>query len=139
MTLRRFIVPVNTELHHGLCIGVDAQAHEIIAEIQGDAGTYFGHRVIGHPGVDKDGNDKHRAQLNLDSFDHIWANRPFLERNQNIVLQSDILVAVPSHNKEILRSGTWATVRFADRVGKLVLIILTDGSIQPYPELRENS
>ena len=46
-----------------------------------------------------------------------------LDRNHNIVLSSDLLVAAPSSLKEELRSGTWATIRYARKTGKEVKIL----------------
>jgi predicted Rossmann fold nucleotide-binding protein DprA/Smf involved in DNA uptake len=46
-----------------------------------------------------------------------------LERNKDIVSESDFLIAAPDSKKERLRSGTWATVRHARKLGKRVMIL----------------
>jgi predicted Rossmann fold nucleotide-binding protein DprA/Smf involved in DNA uptake len=55
---------------------------------------------------------------------------PYLERNHAIVNESDFLIAAPD-GPETLRSGTWATVRYARKVGKRVLVIMPNGEILP--------
>ncbi len=46
-----------------------------------------------------------------------------LERNLRIVKASDILIAAPDTDKEQLRSGTWATVRYARKARKPVVML----------------
>ena len=50
--------------------------------------------------------------------------RPPLDRNRDIVDSCDFLVAMPENpEKEVLRSGTWATIRYARRIGKEVIFV----------------
>jgi hypothetical protein len=44
-----------------------------------------------------------------------------LARNRDIVAASDILIAAPESDKEELRSGTWATVRYMRQAVKPVI------------------
>lgn len=46
-----------------------------------------------------------------------------LKRNREIVAAVDALVAAPAQAREILRSGTWATVRYARAAGIPVQIV----------------
>ncbi len=46
-----------------------------------------------------------------------------LARNRDIVADSDIIIAAPESNKEELRSGTWATVRYARIAYKPVIML----------------
>lgn len=46
-----------------------------------------------------------------------------LVRNQIIVDSSDVLIAAPKEHKHTLRSGTWATIRYAWKRKKKVIII----------------
>lgn len=48
--------------------------------------------------------------------------KPYLERNNDIVKNSDVLVACPASKTEVLRSGTWATIRKA-RKAKIEVFI----------------
>ena len=44
--------------------------------------------------------------------------KPYLERNRNIVDNTTMLVAFPNNNKELLKSGTWSTIRYAKKRNK---------------------
>lgn len=87
-----------TELHHGDCIGWDAEAFAIATEL--------GVPTVAHPPL----NPKKRA------FTKSTIIRPlfgYLVRNQHIVLETDYLIAAPMTMTEAKRSGTWATIRFS--------------------------
>lgn len=99
-----------TELHHGDCIGADAQA-DAIARI-------FGVPVVIHPPE----NPSKRA-FTAQGGDTVWQPLPYLERNHDIVDECDVLIAAPKTPNEELRSGTWATVRYARRIGRPVNIL----------------
>ena len=48
--------------------------------------------------------------------DVLMPEKPYLERNLNIIKNSSILIACPiDKNKEILRYGTWSTIRQAKK------------------------
>jgi len=49
--------------------------------------------------------------------------RPPLIRNEIIVKSGEFLLACPSENYEVLRSGTWSTVRIARRLGVKYTVI----------------
>ncbi len=100
-------------LHHGDCIGADAQAHSIALG--------FGIQMKIHPPKDQ----KYRAFC---SPGIMAAVRPYLERNHRIVEESDYLIAAPADDHEVLRSGTWTTYRYARRQGKKVLILWPGGN-----------
>ena len=86
-------------LHHGDCQGADAMAHHIARQCN--------MLVTIHPPVDP----KWRAFCN---GDEILEPKPFLERNHDIVNSCNVLVALPRQKgKEIQRSGTWSTIRYA--------------------------
>lgn len=55
--------------------------------------------------------------------------RPPLERNKCIVTESHGLIAMPITIEEQVRSGTWATIRYARKMGKPVLVIGPNGDI----------
>jgi hypothetical protein len=111
-----------TELHHGDCEWADDQADHIAKTL--------GIKVVIHPPTD----DKKRAYCygkGSNGYRHNYENqelrppKPYLERNHDIVDETDELFAAPKEQKEILRSGTWATVRYArDKVKKPVTIEL---------------
>jgi len=53
-----------------------------------------------------------------------------MKRNQAIVTQSTVMVACPPNDKELKRSGTWATIRMARRAKKPLYILFPGGKIQ---------
>jgi len=102
------------EFHHGDCIGADEQASNIARDM--------GCRIVIHPPL----NNKFRAYC---SGDKVLPPKDYLERNRDIVDRTDILVATPKQFNEVLRSGTWATIRYARKTGKPQIIIFPDGGI----------
>jgi hypothetical protein len=99
-----------TEFHHGDCMGADSEAHEV-------AEAAFGAKKIWvHPP-----DDAKKRAFRVSS--HVARPRPYLERNRAIVDASDMVIAAPKSMTEELRSGTWATVRYARKTGKRVLIL----------------
>lgn len=105
-------------LHHGDCIGVDAEAHAIARRT--------GWKIRGHPPT----NPGKRAWCDCDGMD---AERPYLDRNRVIVRAASTgLIAVPSTAHPILRSGTWSTVRYATKLEKTIWVIRPDGKVFLY-------
>jgi hypothetical protein len=102
-----------TELHHGDCLGADAQAHDLAEQL--GVGTVI------HPPTDP----KLRA---FKVGDEVRACRPYLQRNHDIVRETQLLIATPRTEHEELRSGTWATVRFARRLGRPIRLVMPDGT-----------
>lgn len=91
---------------HGCCIGADIEAHSLAREICGSA--LF---IAVFPSTAKT-----RAPIPEDS-DHVAEPRPPLERNPDIVnVGHDMLLATPKEMHEVLRSGTWATIRYARKM-----------------------
>jgi hypothetical protein len=112
------------EFHHGDCIGADARVHHLIVDHFPDC------KIIIHPPKDSKYRafcwDEKKAHLKLCD---LRPEKDYLERNQDIVDECDILIATPKEVKEVLRSGTWSTVRYASKVGKSSIIVYPDGSI----------
>jgi hypothetical protein len=52
-----------------------------------------------------------------------------LQRNRNIVDAVQVMIACPRGFEEELRSGTWATIRYARKVGRKLYIIYPDGRV----------
>ncbi len=105
-----------TEIHAGDCVGFDAECITLVKELRPEVKT------VGHP-CDI---DEKRAFLEYD--EEREAKAP-LVRNRDIVDESEYLFACPKETEEVLRSGTWATIRYARKVGKQVLIIYPDGTV----------
>lgn len=49
--------------------------------------------------------------------------KPPLDRNRDIVNGSDVMLVAPRERKEELRSGTWATYRYAREQGKTCIVV----------------
>ena len=100
-------------LHHGDCIGADALADNLWKQCGG--------KTIAHPPF----NPKKRAFCVADV---ILPERDYMDRNEDIVKSTQILVATPKGMTEELRSGTWATIRRARERGRPICIIYPNGT-----------
>ena len=103
------------ELHHGDCV----QADFVAAVIATEQGIW----TVSHPPLD---NKKRAYHVSSE----ILPAREFLDRDRDIARACDHLIAMPASFHEVLRSGTWATIRYARADGKAVTIILPDGRIE---------
>ena len=106
------------EFHYGACIGSDSQA---VFEAM-DTGFV----VIAYPASDV-ANSKHGL---IPDKAVLVAPMPALKRNHRIVENTDALVVTPQYVSEVIRSGTWATVRYARKKGKPIIYIWPDGRVQ---------
>lgn len=106
-----------TEYHHGDCIGADKQFHDLI--VSRLKNCYSHNALFIHPPKD----NKHRAFCKEGT---ILPEKPYLERNKDIVDASSLLIAMPHKDDEInkQRSGTWSTIRYAKKQKKDIIIIL---------------
>ena len=93
-------------LHHGDCVNADAGAH-YMAQL-------LGVDVEIHP------PDNPRARAWCKGAKKVHRSKPYLERNHDIVDACKFLIAAPRTSKEEIRSGTWATIRYARKIGKPV-------------------
>lgn len=94
-----------TEFHHGDCEGADAEAHDIIREI-------FPHiRIVGHP-------PKKSYKRAFKVCDELREPLDYIPRDKNIVNDTEFLIGAPLTDAEVIRSGTWTTIRHAIKTGK---------------------
>ena len=98
-----------SEVHHGDCVGADDEFNTI-------AGDKYLLKSIAHPSD----IDSKRA---WGRYEVCLPTKTPLERNHNIVDAVDIMIATPKERLEVLRSGTWATIRYCRKIGKIVHII----------------
>jgi hypothetical protein len=103
------------EAHHGDCIGADATFHSIARALEIP--------VVLHP------PDDDRKRAHSVGVIHSRTPAPYLVRNRNIVQESDVLIATPGKPYSELRSGTWATIRAAQRAGVPVDVVWPSGDI----------
>ena len=94
--------------HHGDCKGADVEAASIAHQL--------GLEICIYPPL----SDKQRGWFRQGK--EMQKPKPYLERDKDIVDACDFLIAGPK-GPEILRSGTWATVRYARKCGKLIHIL----------------
>ena len=99
---------------HGDCLGADADAHNLVMA-----------QLI--PILKRPCNIE-RQRAFTEGGEVIAEPEDPLERNKKIVDDGEQLVACPGSFEEELRSGTWATVRYAIRNNKSVIIIWPDGT-----------
>lgn len=96
------------EFHHGDCVGADADSHKMARE--------FGGFIIIHP-------SKNSILQAYCDGDKRLPKEDYLKRNQNIVDLTDFLIAAPEKPVDIVRSGTWSTIRYAKKQKKEVFIL----------------
>lgn len=116
-----------TEVHHGCCVGADAQLHNL---------AYWDWPLYGHPGppgplrmqisgvVDEPG---FRFARNINGFCFLYPAKDYGARNQDIVRVCHVLVAAPAEMVEA-RGGTWQTVRRARKARRKIVVVWPDGS-----------
>ena len=88
-----------SEVHHGDCIGADKDFHDIAKE--------FLLKVVLHPPKNPSKRAFCKAEVE-------FPKEEYLDRNHKIVDNCDMLIATPKGEEE-LRSGTWATIRYAKK------------------------
>lgn len=111
-----------TEFHHGDCKGADEWAHDLVFGITKA-------KIVVHP--PKDPKDRAFVELHEDRVVAGDLSKDYLDRNHDIVNRCDVLLACPAQIAEVTRgSGTWATIRYAQKIGKPVVIIQPDGKIK---------
>lgn len=103
----------NIEIHHGDCVGADKDFHDICSCPLLKNSIKI--KIVIHPPID----NKLRAYC---QSNFICEEKTYLERNKDIVDDTEILIGCPYDNEEKLRSGTWSTIRYAKKNNKLVLL-----------------
>lgn len=111
--MRAFGDPAGLVGHHGDDLGADAGFDR--------KARWLGWGVVVHPPI----NEYRRAFCRSDEHRD---PEEYLVRNGVIVEQTVGLLAAPAGFEEELRSGTWATIRCARRLGRPRVIIWPDGS-----------
>jgi len=100
-------------VRHGNCVGSDEEFHQLV-------------RMF-HPNIQIHvhlATTKYQASC-LGDFH--YDPKPPLDRNNDIVDPSDVVIATPAQMTEVLRSGTWAAIRRARGKFIQVYIIGPDG------------
>lgn len=97
---------------HGDCIGADEEAFYIAAQLR--------YKTLSIP------CDLHRQRAFTKSDIALKPMSP-LSRNKIIVDSSNLLIACPAEDAEIMRSGTWSTIRYAKKQKRRLIIISPTG------------
>ena len=113
-----------TEIHHGGCKGADAEFDTIChAECIGvHPRSQF--VIVVHP---SDVKGMHGLVMQPCT---LLEEYPPLERNHHIVDAVELMIATPGGMHEMLRSGTWACIRYARRRHRDTYIVWPDGSVK---------
>lgn len=98
-----------SEVHHGLCQGGDAEFHDLVRALLPNC------KIVGHPPTIK-------TVYVYRYCDEMRRPKSYLDRNKGIVDETNVLIGCPL-GKEILRSGTWSTIRYAKKLERKVYII----------------
>lgn len=114
-----------SEFHHGDCKGADEEAHAMVSSMR--ISRYVYPKIVLHPPT----NGKYRAFLKGECE---MPNADYIDRDHQIVDSVDLLIACPESEEETLRSGTWATIRYAERKGKMTVIVYPSGKRRMLPE-----
>lgn len=104
------------EVHHGDCIGSDAEFHYIAVAMN----------LLVH--VHPPNKDSKRAYCRNAYYSH--EPKPYLVRDVDIVNASDVVIATPGTAEEQVRSGTWYTVRQARKFKRTIYVVLPSGQVQ---------
>jgi hypothetical protein len=110
------------EFHHGDCVGADDEAANIVYDHRGGLT-----KIIKHPPI----NRAHQA--NNQCYHGSRPPREYLERNRCIVDETMHLIAAPKEMSEQRFGGTWATIRYARKMGRRVTICWPDGTTTEEP------
>lgn len=108
------------EFHHGGCIGADEQAAQIAKDL--------GYTTWHHQGDTPEKTTLFVSDVTLGG-DPPMDN---LERNHSIVHACEVLIVAPRQSQEIIRSGTWATVRYAGKVDRVIALVSPDGTCKSW-------
>jgi hypothetical protein len=100
--------------HHGDCTGADAEAHEIALSVECG--------IIIHPPM------RRIKRAYCQGANEIHPPKEYILRNHDIVDASIGLIAAPKSNQEELRSGTWATIRYARKMNKRVILLAREST-----------
>lgn len=120
MMLDQFLLQIDEPFiaYHGGCVGADEQFHKMVQ-------SYLNcERVEVYPSNIPD----KQALLTMRGWDTRHPQYPPLSRNRIIVACADVLLATPKESRMVIRSGTWTTVRLAQKTGKQMRIFLPNGT-----------
>jgi len=101
-------------LHHGDCTGADAEAWWV-------AKTLYGKYTVCHPPI------KSKTRAFTAPNDEMRPQYDYIVRDHHIVDESQFMIGVSNTMEEVIRSGTWTTIRYARKLKRPILILFPDG------------
>lgn len=102
-------------MHNGSCVGADKTAADIWRGLRG--------KIILHPPVKTGFMATIQAEI-------VCEPKDYLARDRDIAECCELLIATPLTDDEQLRSGTWATVRYARLLRRRVYIVQRNGELK---------
>lgn len=103
-------------LLHGACHGADREAHPLVQFRE----------MFPSNREQRDWANKVRQSGDIVHEINIFP----IDRNHQTVDKCNAVVAAPNESNEVLRSGTWATIRYARKMKKPLYIVYPDGDLQ---------
>jgi hypothetical protein len=120
--------------NHGMCAGADTEFHHIVRKV--NDGTW----IKGFPPTEQG------KFYVLSDCDELQEAKDYLDRDRDIVDESDVMIATPETEQEKQRSGTWYTIRYAKKViksgkgrCKKLYIVKPDGKVDFFDQSRLTS
>jgi hypothetical protein len=101
-----------SELHHGDCCGVDVEVAAIAREL--------GYKIVCHP-------PKSNHMQGFFGGDESREPKGYLQRDRQIVDETELLIVVPLQNEWQPKGGTWYTHDYAKKTGKPVEVFYPKG------------
>ena len=108
--------------HHGDCIGADGEFHALC----------LANRHVRWIEIHPPTEGARRAYCERGWVEAvIHPPAPYLERNEDIAIAGkDALIATPKEQgREVVRSGTWSTIRRARALGRAIAIVWPNGTV----------
>ena len=103
------------EAHHGDCIGGDYVFHKLC--------NSCGVKLILHPPVESCKRAFCNKEFKSEVECAVLEEKKYIDRNHDIVDNTNFLIACPRKDTEEVRSGTWATICYARKQNKHIIII----------------
>lgn len=114
---------VPTELHHGDCVGADADFADLCCEVVPKP------LVVAHPGESaRGGENKLRAFSTRNN--EVRPVQTHFARNRTIVAECDVLIACPATAHDPGQGGTWYTISHAQKMRRKGWIVRPDGTTE---------
>ena len=113
---------------HGCCRGADVDFNDLVLRHRTDLNPNV--RIHGHPSESTYNSDDQCSDL-CEGMDYTAPMGKPLSRNALMVKNAELVIGCPPNYENVLRSGTWSTIRKAKRKDK-VIIVFPDGTLEKH-------